>query len=382
MKSPAFTEQETDKLFENLKDYLRDPNDPQRLFAKGKKIEVVYAIISKGIPLFRTEGAGDVTLLDLRTSGRTISVPAILPEKVQAKLRRQILEILRAYLDDDMKKIIEKYKGIGYVKLGDDGSWNCYIAPPIGEGETDIGMCGFCPSCNMLGAIITRKELEGARTSYGLKSRVTHDVAYAVTAYEKAVMDITHTKVGDGVSYTGEALFEEPHVLSGVVFIGKIVLYDMTEREAKLALAGLSSIKRLGAGETKYGSIQTIILGVRGGMTETISSYDIARHIIDKHHGELVDPEEVLREVLGYLKKKNFTTLVSFENKKLDEVDIQITISRDEVRTLWDVDNYNYADQVVKHIKRVEGKDQKVEGKDQARRGRKSGRNKVEEGEE
>ncbi|MEM4563141.1 MAG: type I-D CRISPR-associated protein Cas7/Csc2 [Thermofilum sp.] len=341
---------------EKLRDHFRVPSDPLRLFAKGKKVEVVYAVISKGVPLFRTEGVGDVTLLDLKVSaGSTVSVPVILPEKIQAKLRRQILEMLRAHFNDSVKKILsEKYKELGYVKLGNDGSWNCFVAPTLGERETDVGMCGFCPACTILGAVVTRGELRGASTSYGLKSRVVHDPAYAVTAYEKAVVDLTHTKVGDGVSYTGRALFEEPHVLPGVVFIGKLVLYDLTEREAKLVLAALSSISRLGAGETKYGSVQTLLLGVKGGSYESISAYDIARHIIGKFGGELVEPEVVLKEVLSYLSEKGFELLASFDGKKLDEIHAQIALSEDDIKKLWEEDNYHYASQVAEHVKRVQ----------------------------
>ncbi|MEM1631806.1 MAG: type I-D CRISPR-associated protein Cas7/Csc2 [Thermofilum sp.] len=366
---------------EKLRDHFRVPSDPLRLFAKGKKVEVVYAVISKGVPLFRTEGVGDVTLLDLRVSGSTVSVPVILPEKIQAKLRRQMLEILRAHFDDSVKNILsEKYKALGYVKLGNDGSWNCFVAPTLGERETDVGMCGFCPACTILGAVVTRGELRGAGTSYGLKSRVVHDPAYAVTAYEKAVVDLTHTKVGDGLSYTGRALFEEPHVLPGVVFIGKLVLYDLTEREAKLVLAALSSISRLGAGETKYGSVQTLLLGIKGGSYESISAYDIARHIIGRFGGELVEPEVVLKEVLSYLSEKGFELLASFDGKKLDEIHAQITLSEDDVKKLWEEDNYYYANQVVEHIKRVQQEEEEEEEEEGAKSKKKSGKKSVSKG--
>ncbi len=354
-------------LLRTLSDYFRSPKEPDRTLAMGKKIEVVYAIVSKGIPLFRTEGVGDVNLFPLKISKCIVSVPVILPEKIQAKLRRQMLEILRAHFDDTVKKLLlEKYKANNYKKLKDDEPWKCYIAPPLGNRETDIGMCGFCPVCNIMGTIITRSELgvETSRgikpitTTYGLKSRVAHDSAYALVEERKAIVDMSHTKVGEGISYTGRALFEESHVLPGVVFVGKIVLCDVTELEAKLVLAGLSNIRRMGAGETKYGAVQTIILGMKGGMTETISSYDIARRVLDSFSKKdiegLLDPETYLKEVLAYLEKKNFYKVIDLKEEKVDEIGVQVSMTKEEINSLWEIDNYYYAKDVIKYIKKVE----------------------------
>lgn len=340
-------------FLEANRDFLRDPKEPNRLFAKGCKIEGVYLIISKGIPLFRTEGVGDVTLLTVKEADQEYTVPAILPEKIQAKIRRQMLEILRGNAADDLKQVIKKYKELGFKKVGDDGSWNCYIAPPLSEGGTDIGMCGFCPSCTILGSIITDVELEDAGTSYGLKSRVQHDIAFAATIYEKAVSNLTHTKVGDGISYTGMALFEEPHILPGVCFIGKIVLSDVTKLEAKIVLSSLTSIARMGAGETKYGSVQVILLGLKAGRYESISSYDVVRHALSKTKGTYVTPEEALKHTIEYIKDKDFNLLFTSENINASDIRSDVDLSPDDVKDIWSEDNYRYAEQILEYIRRV-----------------------------
>ncbi|MEM4975645.1 MAG: type I-D CRISPR-associated protein Cas7/Csc2, partial [Sulfolobaceae archaeon] len=235
--------QANDPITQFLKEnsgYLRKPDEKDRLLSKGKKIEVVYAVVSKGIPLFRTEGVGDVSELEINLGGKAVSVPTILPEKIQAKLRRRMLEILRNNNPDN--NTLTKYEQLGFKKITTDSngikSWKCYVAPPGSEGGTDIGLCGYCPSCNILGSIITKNELKipGSEdelgTAYGLKSRVVHDPAFGTATYEAAIQELTHNKVGDGVSYTGMSLFQESHVVPGVVFIGKLAMYDVTELEA------------------------------------------------------------------------------------------------------------------------------------------------------
>ena len=344
----------TQFLKENNK-YLRNPDETDRVFSKGRKIEVVYAVVSKGIPLFRTEGVGDVSELEINLGGKVISVPTILPEKIQAKLRRRMLEILRNNNPDN--NTLTKYAQLGFTKITDNNgikSWNCYVAPPGSEGGTDIGLCGYCPSCNILGSIITDDELEIASTAYGLKSRVVHDPAFGTTTYEAAIQELTHNKVGDGVSYTGMSLFQESHVVPGVVFIGKLAMYDVTELEAKLVLSSLSSISRMGGGETKYGSVQVIILGLNASDRETVSSYDITRYVIQKTEGKLVSPEEVIKLAIEYLKNKSFK-IIADPNKKIDEQNIQININNNEITTLWAKDNYNYSIAIVNYIKKVEG---------------------------
>ncbi|MEM1897725.1 MAG: type I-D CRISPR-associated protein Cas7/Csc2 [Sulfolobales archaeon] len=372
-----------EEFLRNNSSYLRNPAEQDRIFAKGRKIEVVYVVVSKGIPLFRTEGAGDVTTIDitLRKTAKEggsspkayVSVPAILPEKMQAKLRRRMLEVLRSRFSDKVKEQVKRYREqLKFTKLGESDSWNCFIMPPSGEKETDLGMCGFCPSCNILGAVITKTENTNAKTSYGIKSRVVHDIAFATVPYEKCVVDLTHNKVGDGVSYTGKSLYGEPHVVPGVVFVGKLAMYDVTEREAKLVLHSLATISRMGGGETKYGSVQVIVVGLKAGDRETVSSYDIARHVLEETGGALVEPEAVIRKVVDYIKNKGFDAVVD-GSTGIDSLDTAIPISDDELAKLWEEDNYRYSENVVKYITRAEGTST-AEGSEKkgGRRGKKS----------
>lgn len=335
--------------------YFRNPVETGRIFSKGKRIEVVYVVVSKGIPLFRTEGVGDVTTLDIALRDKTLAVPAILPEKVQAKLRRRMLEILRGRFNDKVREQVKRYKDLGFTRIGEEAAWNCHVMPPSGEREADLGMCGFCPTCNILGTVITKSENDNATTSYGLKSRVVHDVAFGTVPYETAVIDLTHNKVGDGVSYTGRSLFEESHVVPGVVFVGKLAMYDVTEREAKLVLHALSSISRMGGGETKFGSVQVIVVGLKAGDRETISAYDVARHVLEKTGGKLVEPENVITTVVDYIQGRGFTILVE-KDKRLDSLDTVVALTEDDVLKLWAEDSYFYANNVVEFIKRAEGK--------------------------
>ncbi|MUM65968.1 type I-D CRISPR-associated protein Cas7/Csc2 [Acidianus infernus] len=289
---------------------FRVRGEKDRIFSKGVKAEIVYVIISKGIPLFRTEGVGDISTISVVINKENYELPVILPEKIQAKLRRVMLEKLRdeyAKFDDEFKKkILDTAKNLGYKRTGD--GWNCYIAPPQErKSSTDIGMCGYCPSCTILGNITDDSMMNDINTAYGIKSRVAHDIAFSLVEYKKAIMELTHNKVADGVSYTGQSLYSELHIAPGVVFIGKSTAYDLTKNEFEVVLDALASITRLGGGETKYGSVETRILSVKFSEKETISSYDIMREIVGKHKGEMMDPEDYVREVSDILKGKGFT---------------------------------------------------------------------------
>lgn len=134
-------------------------------------------------------------------------------------------------------------------------------------------------------------------------------------------------------------MYSELHVAPGVVFIGKSTAYDLTKNEFEVVLDALASITRLGGGETKYGSVETRILGVKFSEKETISSYDIMREIVGKHKGEMMDPEDYVREVRDILKGKGFT-------------DYSYQVNYKEV---WE-DSLDYAEKIREFIKIVENK--------------------------
>lgn len=348
--------------------YLKK-SDANRLFQENKVVEIAFAILSEGIPLLRTEGVGDVTLLEISTQRNTYTVPAILPEKIQAKLRRVTISNLREYFNmfdkQTREDILKKYSELGFKKNMDMNtqSWNCYIAPPKEAGETDEGLCGYCPSCNLYGTILSSNEIEFASTTYGIKSRVLNEIAFATTPQEKAVIDLTHNKVGDGLSHTGMSLFTEPHVAPGVVFIGKIALYEVTERELKLVLSALSSITRMGAGETKYGKVKVIPLGIKEGSREDVSSYEIAVYVLEKLEevdgGEIKrihKPEEVISKAIEYLKSRGFKIIEEYEKMRVADITVTLEdLTVDFYKSLWLEDNYYMAKSVSDFIKLREG---------------------------
>lgn len=347
-----------EKEYEN---YLRGAGEKDRVFVKGRVIEAVFAFVSYGIPLLRTEGPGDVTTLDVATNNGVISVPAILPEKIQAKLRREMVEKLRSNMNGNILNVIkDKYKKLGFQRIGEgeDWTWNCFIAPPIEAArETDLGMCGYCPSCNLLGTIITpsmlRPQEKGISTTYGIKGRVLYEIAFATQPYKSAVAELTHNRVGDGLSYTGQSLYGEPHVLPGVVFVSKLAMYDVTRREAELVLSSLAEITRIGAGETKYGRVKTVLLGVKGGQRETLSSYEIARHVLEKQ--QRMTPEQVLKEIAGFISGFGFKLLVdSGALESLEKLDSTVELEQDFFERLWSEDNLSFATSVVNYVVGVE----------------------------
>lgn len=336
--------------------YFRVREESDRVFSKGYKIEVVYAIISKGIPLFRTEGVGDISTVSMVVDNQNYELPVILPEKIQAKLRRTMLEVLRreySSFDENTKKKImneannSKYKKVDLEKL----EWNCFIAPPMQRTQaTDIGMCGYCPSCTTLGNITDNTVMNNIDTAYGIKSRVAHDIAFSTVDYKQAVMELTHNKVADGVSYTGQSLYSEIHVAPGVVFIGKSTIYDVTQNEFALILDLLSRITRIGGRETKDGSVEVRILGAKFSYRETISSYDLVREVLKKYQGKMTDPESVIQAVKGYL--KDFQE-VSFNGKEIKVGDKDVI--KLDYKEVW-YDAIDYASKISEFITRVEGK--------------------------
>jgi len=341
---------------EEVKQYLREPDEPDRIFPKNKKVEVVFLVEAVNAILTRTEGVEDITIIKL--PGTEYEVPVILPEKLQAVARRKMLAQLRNFRDakpDELKKYLEKlvriysYKSkkrgggetevsVNFVKarevVNTPKDWNCYIQPPGGDisKATDVGMDGFCPACALFGVAITSNEVEflkdGKNTfgeAVGLKSRVEFDPAIAFLDKEKTVASYTHSKVSDGVSWTGMSLYSEQHVLPGTIFVGKVTLEDITENELKAFLAVLSAIDRLGGRERIYGGVRVHLVGIRGGRHETVSALEIAEHLAKDYGNSTVMPtvETVRDNVLKYVDKYSFKEIKSEDFLKLlDDNDI------------------------------------------------------------
>lgn len=54
---------------------FRVRGEKYRIFSKGVKAEIVYVIISKGIPLFRTEGVGDISTISVVINKENYELP-------------------------------------------------------------------------------------------------------------------------------------------------------------------------------------------------------------------------------------------------------------------------------------------------------------------
>ena len=359
-----------------LGSYLRKPDEKDRVFPENKKIEVVFLVEAVNAILPRTEGVEDITLIKL--PGTEHEVPVILPEKLQAVARRKMLAQLRKFRDAKPDKLAEhlralsetfkRTKGnkevpVGFIKAKKyaekPAEWNCFIQPPGGDIKeaTDVGMDGFCPACALFGAVLSDNgrandlgtiygiaDAPQQAISAGLKSRVEFDPAIAFLDKGRCVASYTHNKVSDGVSWTGQSLYEEQHVMPGTIFVGKVTLEDVTETEVKAFLAILSAIDRLGGRERLFGGVRIHLIGVRGGSYETTSALEIARELAKefKDREYPPSPEEVIEKTLSIINNEGFIPVDTGEFRKLlDDME------------LWDklwADTVEYDRQVVKRI--------------------------------
>lgn len=320
-----------------LGEWLREVNEEDRVFTKNKKIEVIFIVEPVNAILPRTEGVEDITLI--RLPGTEYEVPVILPEKLQAVTRRRMLAYLRNYRDkrkDMLRKYLEKlaslyrikkekggYDHVGFITAEDflkDEEWNCYIQPPGGDVRraTDVGMDGFCPACTLFGTVIDGSKVKGiGNESIGVKSRVEFDPAIAISDRSISVVGYTHSKVSDGVSWTGRSLYKEFHVLPGTIFVGKVTLEDVTEPELKAFLATLSAVDKLGGRERVFGGVRIHLVGVRGGSYETVSALELVIQLAREYGKKLPTVTEVVEKLKPILSDKGFITVDSEEYKRL-----------------------------------------------------------------
>ena len=352
----------TPELLSSLGEWLRKPDEPDRVYTKNKKIEVVFLVEAVNAILPRTEGVEDITLIKL--PGTEYEVPVILPEKLQAVARRRMLANLRRFRDkapgrlkEHLESLVAIYKvkvknkeqEVSFIKakevVKDNKEWNCFIQPPGGDIKkaTDIGMDGFCPACVLFGTTITNDVLEiydqsskknVFGESVGVKSRVEFDPAFAFLDQEKSVAEYTHNKVSDGVSWTGQSLYEEKHVVPGTVFIGKVALEDVTETELKAFLATLASIDRLGGRERVFGGVRIHLLGIKGGSHEIVSALELSKELARKLGDREYPPDvnEIEKLVKPILQSKGFEEINSDDFRKLlDDMNLWDNLWRDTV---------------------------------------------------
>lgn len=367
-----------DPLPPYLDKWLRKPDEKDRVFPKNKKIEVIFLVEAVNAVLLRTEGVEDITLIKL--PGTEYEIPVILPEKLQAVTRRRMVAQLRRFRDEkpnDLKTWLERLANIykyekkgkkpeivevGFIRAEEfsrnPAGWNCFIQPPGGEKReaTDVGMDGFCPACLLFGAVLDKTKLKGIEESIGVKSRVEFDPAFSFLNQEKSTAGYTHNKVSDGISWTGESLYKERHVIPGTIFVGKVTLEDVTETELKAFLAVLAGIDRLGGRERLYGGVRVHLVGIRGGNYETISALGLARLLAKEYEAQEYPPsvDEVKKKISDVLgidvgskaaeetKKEKFVPINSDTFKGLlDDMNLW--------NTLWS-DAVEYGRQVVERV--------------------------------
>lgn len=370
-------------IIEALKQHLRSADEPDRIFTKNKKIEVVFLVEAVNAILPRTEGVEDITLVKI--PGTDYEVPMILPQKLQAVARRNMLSYLRDHYDknkdrvksylkklfvifelkEDKRKKKEGEEGkeggqiVGYVKANAD-EWNCFIQPPSGEG-TDVGMDGFCPACVLFGTLLDNTKVSGIpkvsgtlKMSIGLKSRVEFDPAYAISDRKVSVMPLTHNKVSDGLSWTGRSLFREFHVVPGTIFVGKVTLEDVTGAELIAFLATLTTVTRLGGRESLYGGVRMHLVGIRGGRYETVSAFELVRKLVKKYAERLPNVEEVMGELKNELSNKGFDTSINQEDFK------GLVDNNDTWDSLWE-STLMYDKRVLERVLQLTGKQDKYQ---------------------
>ena len=299
---------QSETWLDSARQCLRGVKEEGRLFPNGKRIEVVFMVTAANLLLLRTEGPGDINEATLPEAG--ISVPVIQPQKLMAVTRRRLLQALRMYRDSgaDLTPFIERAKELGFKKAVEHlkKGWNCTIQPPLarsGEKSTDIGMDGYCPACTIFGAALTEAQYSkaGSTMSVGIKTRVHFDPAFATT---RKVQPETHNKVTEGtVSTTGGALFNEIHVMPGTVFIGRLVLHDVTEPELLAALYSLATIEEIGGRSGVYGTIKVELLGIRCGAYSVTTALELADAIAKE---KLEKPSEIRKKLAEIIKRLGF----------------------------------------------------------------------------
>lgn len=330
---------------------LREIGGSGRLFPNGKRVEVIFTVKAANMLLLRTEGPGDINEATLPETG--VSVPVIQPQKLMAVVRRRLLQALRMYRDSgaDLKPYIEQAQKLGFRKAEEhlESGWNCTIQPPLalsGEKSTDIGMDGYCPACTIFGAALTEAQYSkaGGTMSVGIKTRVHFDPAFATS---RKVQPETHNKVTEGtISTTGGALFNEIHVMPGTVFVGRVVIHDVTQPELLAVLYSLITTEEIGGRSGVYGTVKIELLGIRCGNYSATTALELADEIASTK-------SERPSEIIEHLKKK----LGELGFKELSNKDVLGTVDPEDkegvFKDLWEssIDYVKQMDELVGSLK-------------------------------
>ena len=364
-----------DPLVESLSPCLRRVDDERRLYPLGYRVELVFLVEAANYLLLRTEGAQTANIIYLPSSAGPAAekpFPVILPEKLQAVARRRMLQHLRAHASNwkmityYVKEAARRGYTSAYTHLSD--GWNCTIHPPLagsGEKATDLGMDYYCPACTLFGYAVTAKfytpkrgtdkqsllvigrdppGLESKKytsksVSVGVKSRVHFDPAFALYP---GLTEATHNKVTEGeISHTGTGLFREFHVEPGTVFVGRLVLTDVTRPELLSMFHTVATMEEIGGRAGVYGTIKVHPVGVRCGRYSHVTALELAKKLAR------TDVKLGVEDVLEHIKKKGM--LKGFHMFEEDEITGMKELDPKVYESLWE-SSLAYATQVSSRI--------------------------------
>jgi len=357
--NPSSNQNTSLEWLESIKPCIVDPKDPKssRIYPSGRRIEVVFVLEAANYLLLRTEGPGYINEAGLPES--KIDVPVIQPQKLQAVVRRRMLEILRDYRDSgaNLKPYIEEALKLGFTKAKEhmEKVWNCTIQPPLatsGEKATDLGMDGYCPACTLFGVALVSTQWSklSGNVSLGIKSRVRFDPAFAIA---REVTPETHNKVTDGlISSTGGALFTEVHVEPGTLFIGRLVLVNVTEAELLATLYSLITTEEIGGRSSVFGTIRTELVGIRCGKYSATTALELADEMAQKFKtGATLS--QLVKELRGELQKRN-VGFKDISNKDVLERVGEINKENKVLKELWD-SSISFIAEIAKHVETLTG---------------------------
>ncbi len=270
--------------------YLRRRDEVDFILWTSRRVNIPVIIEAHQPLLIRHNDPEELFTLDV---GKW-PVPAIIGTKIAGELRRRMHQLLRdAYkmwsgeIDGVLEKIEEGYKYGGKYECG----VSVVVDEKRGEEKLSVGYCKRCPSCALMGYAVERGE------DVNSISRVDKDTFYATKKLTEATIKITRNRVDDVAFITGQSLFELNAVKPGTLFVGVIVLRDVTLAETLFTLKAISELERIGAAKTIFGGIRTHIPLVAFANGRIASGYEIAETILETGLGG-DDPLEETKKII------------------------------------------------------------------------------------
>lgn len=263
---------------QEIRPYFRSRKEKDFVLWTSKRVNIPVIIEAVKPLVIRHNDPEEVFSLDIEVPGqkpRMETVPAIIGTKVAGELRRRMHQILReAYKNwpDNVNKAVESELPGEAYKNG----YECSVTVNVKQDRQGLteyvvpGYCKRCPACALMGyAVETGGDVNAI-------SRVDKDTFYAPVTLAEAIAKITRNKVDDVTFTTGQALFELNTIRPGTLFLGVIVLRDVTPDEALFTLKAIAEMERIGAAKTVFGGIKTYIPAVVFSHGRVLTGYELA----------------------------------------------------------------------------------------------------------